>query len=140
MYKKGQYMAVVGSGHTGIPSVWNNGVELAFETEWYSDDVVVLAVSEEPLVAMLSRQDTIAPGFQVGASRPIEGRVLVHQVDPPPSGHDDHTGKKTRQGPATRQTAGHLGGGQPSPQRGGRDAAATQGPDGTGILGNGDHR
>ena len=36
-------MVVVGPGHTGIPSVWNNGVEFAFDREQYSDDAVMPA-------------------------------------------------------------------------------------------------
>ena len=58
-------MEAVGPGHTGIPSVWNNGVELAFDTERYSDDAVVPAATEEALLAMLSQQDTVAPKFRV---------------------------------------------------------------------------
>ena len=32
LYQEVQYMEAVGPGHTGILSVWNNGVELAFDT------------------------------------------------------------------------------------------------------------
>ena len=41
LYQEVQYMAAMVPGHTGIPSVWNNGVEFAFHTERYSDDAVV---------------------------------------------------------------------------------------------------
>ena len=58
-------MEAVGPGHTGIPSVWNDGVELAFDTERYSDDAVVPAATEEALVAMFSKQDAVAPKFRV---------------------------------------------------------------------------
>ena len=51
--------------HTGIPSAWNDGVELAFDTERYLDDAVVPAATEEALVAMLSQQDAVAPKFRV---------------------------------------------------------------------------
>ena len=32
VYREVQYVEVVGPGHTGIPSVWKDGVELAFDT------------------------------------------------------------------------------------------------------------
>ena len=65
LYQEVQYMEAVGPGHTGIPSVWNTGVELAFDTERYSDDIVVPAATEEALVAMPSQQDAVAPKFRV---------------------------------------------------------------------------
>ena len=58
-------MAEVGPGRTGLPSVWNNGVEYTFDTERYSDDAVVPAASERALVETLERQDTIAPKYKV---------------------------------------------------------------------------
>ena len=58
-------MEAVGPGHTGIPSVWNNGVELTFDTERYSGDMAVLAAIKEAQVAMLSQQDAVAPKFKV---------------------------------------------------------------------------
>ena len=58
-------MEAVGSGHTGILSVWNDGLELAFNTERYSDDAIVPAATEEALVAMLSQQDAMAPKFTI---------------------------------------------------------------------------
>ena len=58
-------MEAVGPRHTGIPRVWNDGVELAFDTERYSDDAVVPVAAEEALVAMLSQQDAVAPKFRV---------------------------------------------------------------------------
>ena len=64
LYQEVQYMEAVGPGHTGIPSVWNNGVELAFDTERYSDDAVVPAATKEALMAMLSKQDAVAPKFR----------------------------------------------------------------------------
>ena len=45
--------------------MWNDGVELAFDTEQYSDDAVVPAATEEALVAMLSQQDAVALKFRV---------------------------------------------------------------------------
>ena len=54
LYQEVQYMKAVGPGHTVIPSVWNDGVELAFSTEQYSDDAVVPAATEEVLVTMLT--------------------------------------------------------------------------------------
>ena len=65
LYQEVRYMEAVGPGHTGTPSVWNDGVELAFNTERYSDDAVVLATTEEALVAMLSQQDAVASNFRV---------------------------------------------------------------------------
>ena len=50
-------MEAIGLRHNSIPSVWNNGVEFALDTERYSDDAVVPAVTEEVLVAILSQQD-----------------------------------------------------------------------------------
>ena len=65
LYQEIRYMQAVGPGHTGIRSVWNDGGELAFDTERYSDDAVVPAATEEMLVAMLSQQDAVAPKFRV---------------------------------------------------------------------------
>ena len=65
LYQEVQYMEAVGPAHTGIPSVWNNGVEFAFDTERFSDDAVVPAAAEEALVAMLRQQDAVAPKFKV---------------------------------------------------------------------------
>ena len=65
LYQKIQYMEGVGPGHTGLRSVLNNGVELAFDTERYSNDAVVPAATKEALVAMLSQQDGVAPKFTV---------------------------------------------------------------------------
>ena len=52
-------------GHTRTPSVWNDGMELACDTERYSDDTVVPAATEESLVAMLSPHDAVAANFRV---------------------------------------------------------------------------
>ena len=51
--------------YTGILSVWNDGVELAFDRERYLGDAIVPAATEETLVAMLSQQDAVAPKFKV---------------------------------------------------------------------------
>ena len=64
-WSRALYLEAVGPGHTGIPSVWNNGVELAFDMEWCSDDAAVPAATEEALVAMLSQQGAVAPQFRV---------------------------------------------------------------------------
>ena len=40
-------------------------MELAFDTERYSDDIVVRAATEETPVVMLGQQDTVAPKFRV---------------------------------------------------------------------------
>ena len=65
LYHEVQYMAAVGPRHAGIPSVCNNGVEFAFDTERYSDDAHVPTASEETPVAMLSPPDAVAPRFRV---------------------------------------------------------------------------
>ena len=58
-------MAEVGPGRTDLPSVWNQGIEYAFDTERYSDDAVVPAATEEAFVETLGRQDAIAPKYRV---------------------------------------------------------------------------
>ena len=121
----------MGTGHTGIPSVWNNGMEFSFDTERYSDDAVVLAALEETLVAMLSQQDALALKVRVHRV-PSKEEYLYINVDRPGWGHDGHKARRVHQGPATPQTAGHLGVGQPGPQRGGWDRAAVQSPSGGG--------
>ena len=68
VYQKVQYMAEVRPGHTSIPSVWNISIELTFDTEWYSDDAIVLAASEETLMAILSQQYAVVLRFKV---RPV---------------------------------------------------------------------
>ena len=65
LYQEVQYMEAMGPGHTGILSVWNDGVELAFGTERYSDEAVVPAATKVALVAMLSQQDALARKFRV---------------------------------------------------------------------------
>ena len=65
MYQEVHYMEAAVLGHTNIPSVWDDGVELAFNTERYSHDAVVPAATEETLVAMPSQQDAVAPNFRV---------------------------------------------------------------------------
>ena len=55
LYQEVAYMAEVGPGRTDLPSVWNQGIEYAFDTERYSDDAVVPAATEEALVETLGR-------------------------------------------------------------------------------------
>ena len=58
-------MEAVGPGHTAIPSVWNDGVAPAVDTERYSDGAVVPAATEEALVEMLCQQNAVAAKFGV---------------------------------------------------------------------------
>ena len=46
-YQEVQYMAAVRPEYTGIPSVWTNGVEFAFNGERYLEDAVVPATLVE---------------------------------------------------------------------------------------------
>ena len=65
LYQEVADMAEVGPGRTDLPSVWNQGIEYAFDTERYSDDAVVPVATEEALVETLGRQDAIAPKYRV---------------------------------------------------------------------------
>ena len=58
-------MEAVGPEHTGIPSVWNDRVELGFATEWDWEDALAPVATEKALLAMLGQQDTVAPKFKV---------------------------------------------------------------------------
>ena len=140
LYHEVQYMTAARPGHTGIPSVWNNGVEFAFDTERYSDNAVVPAALEEALVAMPSQQDAVAPKFRVRHVPSKEDYLNITWTSRAgATRRESHTARRVQQGPATRQTPRHLGTRQPSPQRGGRDGAATEGPSGSGRIGDNDH-
>ena len=58
-------MAEVGPGRFDLPSVWDNGVKYAFNTERHSDDAVVRTATQEALVEMLERHDAVAAKFRV---------------------------------------------------------------------------
>ena len=77
LYQGVHYMAAVGLGHTGIPSVSNNGVEFAFDMERYSEDAVVPAATQQALVAMLNQQDVVAPRFRVRHVPPKEEYLYI---------------------------------------------------------------
>ena len=62
-------MEVVGPGHTSIPSVLNDGVELAFDIERYSDDVVVPAATEDARVAFPANKTRGRRRSEYGISR-----------------------------------------------------------------------
>ena len=65
MYQEKIYMEAVGPEDTGFPPFPTSTGKFRAATEPYSDDAVVVGVTEEFVVRQLRRQDEVAPRYRV---------------------------------------------------------------------------